>query len=97
MNQSSTLSKITELFSTEGSFESIEYIVKAARFIQKSLDLLDIENEIPETKFLEVAKKFYEKGIQVEGDLLFAQDIEAGFDSSDLSVKVNSFANASKI
>lgn len=98
MNQQpTTLSKITELFSTESSFESIEYIIKGARFIQKSLDLLGINHDLPEIKFIEAAKKFYEKGIQVEGDLIFAQNVDSEYEQpGDLNVKVNSFV-ASKV
>ncbi|MDJ0626422.1 MAG: hypothetical protein QNJ31_08685 [Candidatus Caenarcaniphilales bacterium] len=97
MSQQTTLSKITELFNTESSFESIEYIIKGARYIQKSLDLLGLNHELPESKMVEVSKKFYQQGVQVEGDLIFP----SGYDnnsSENLNVdNVNSFSNPVKV
>ena len=92
MSQPSTLSKILELFGTEESFESVEYVVKGARYLQKSLELLNVGSTIPESKLLEVAKRFYEKGIQVEGDLLLPGQAETDSDnSSPLNVRVSNF------
>lgn len=95
MSQPSTLSKLIELFGTEESFESVEYVVKGARYIQRSLELLGLGANLPESKLLEVSKRFYEKGIQVEGDLLLPgsqSESEIVADSSALNVRVSNFA-----
>jgi hypothetical protein len=90
--QITTLSKLIELFSADDSFESIESVVKGARFLQKSFELLNISDEIPESRLLEVSKRFNDKGIRVEGDLLLPSN-SSSFDAESLNVKVNSFGS----
>ena len=59
-----TLTKLIELLHSQEDYEAI---VKSARFLQKALELLGFE--VPESKLLDLCKKFCDKGIYVEGDL----------------------------
>jgi hypothetical protein len=94
--QITTLSKLIELFSADDSFESIESVVKGARFLQKSFELLNITEEIPESRLLEVSKRFNDKGIRVEGDLLLPNN-SSNFDAESLNVKVNTFSSGAAV
>lgn len=63
-SNATTLSKLIELLQSQEDYEAI---VKSARFLQKALELLG--QDIPESKLLDLCKKFTDKGIYVEGDL----------------------------
>ena len=64
MSSITTLAKLIELLQGQEDYEAI---VKSARFLQKALELLG--HEVPESKLLDLSKKFADKGIFVEGDL----------------------------
>jgi hypothetical protein len=92
VQQTTTLSKLVELFRITDDIESFESIVKGARYIQKSLELLGLGSDLPESKLLEVSKRFCDKGVYVHGDLSFASP--KAQDSEQFNVNVTSFAKA---
>jgi predicted DNA binding protein len=73
MKDQGTLSKLLELFSSEDSLNKIEKVIKGARFIQKSMELLGIDQQVQEGQLISVAKKLMEAGAHVEGNLILEE------------------------
>ena len=59
-----TLSKLIELLSGGTDYEAV---IKCARFLQKSMEMLG--QECSEAALLDLSRRFVERGIMVDGDL----------------------------